>query len=126
MGSTHSLVNDIAVIGIYVSDLQVAKDFYVNDLGLVEVGEMGPGWMLKLGEIPFYLEDGREKNLDNIYLQNADITICFSAKSVKAAYEEIGKKNIAVVMEYIEYSPEYSVFMISDPDGNIIEIAGNP
>ena len=126
MGSTHSPVNDFAVIGIYVSDLLAAKDFYINDLGLEDVGEMGPGWMLKLGEISFYLEDGREKNLENINLQNADITICFSAKSVKAAYEEIRKKNIEIVMEYIEYSPEYSVFMISDPDGNIIEIAGNP
>jgi predicted enzyme related to lactoylglutathione lyase len=113
---TH--VNGIAVIGIYVSDLQEAKRFYVNDLGLEDQGEMGPGCMLALGDTTFYLEPGRNKNLKNQKLQDADVTICFSVESVKGAYEEIEKKDVQVI-DYTEYSPEYAVLIISDPDGNI-------
>ena len=121
---TH--VTGIAVIGIYVSDLQQAKNFYVDELGLEDKGEMGPGCMLSQGDTSFYLEPGRNKNLSNQKLMDADITICFTVESVKKAYEEIGNKNIQVVMKYTEYAQDYAVFMIADPDGNIIELAGNP
>jgi catechol 2,3-dioxygenase-like lactoylglutathione lyase family enzyme len=116
----------IAVIGIYVSDLERAKNFYVNHLGLEDKGEMGAGHMLALDEVSFYLEPGRNKNVLNRTRKDADITICFSVKSVKSAYDEIEKRDIQIVAEYAEYSPEYALFMIADPDGNIIEIAGNP
>lgn len=119
-------VKEIAVIGIYVSDMAEARKFYVDLLGLEEKGEMGPGYMLALGDTSFYLEPGREKNPGNLSLKEADTTICFGVDSVKEAYVEIEKGNIAVAMAYTEYSPEYAVFMIADPDGNIIEIAGMP
>ncbi|MFX0095206.1 MAG: VOC family protein [Candidatus Hodarchaeota archaeon] len=126
MKSNPTQVKDIAIIGIYVSDLQEAKNFYVNALGLKEKGEMGPGCMLELGNVSFYLEPGRKKRLENQQLEDADITICFSVESVKKAYEEFKKRQIQITMKYTEYSPDYAVFMISDPDGNIIEIAGGP
>ena len=124
LNPTH--VSSIAVIGIYVSDLQTAKAFYVNDLGLEDKGDMGPGCFLALGETTFYLEGGRNKNTVNLTLKDADITICFNVESVKQAYEEIEKRGIPIAMKYAEYGPEYAVFMIADPDGNIIEFAGMP
>lgn len=126
MTSNPAHVNSIAVIGIYVSDLEAAKKFYIGDLGLEDKGEMGPGYMLALGETSFYLEAGKNKNLGNRELKDADITICFTVASVKKAYDEIEQRDIQVAMKYAEYSPEYAVFMIADPDGNIIEIAGTP
>ena len=124
LNPTH--VSSIAVIGIYVSDLQAAKAFYVDDLGLEDKGDMGPGCFLALGETSFYLEGGRNKNHKNQKLQDADITICFNVQSVKQAYDEIAKRDIPIAMKYTEYSPDYAVFMIADPDGNIIELTGTP
>jgi predicted enzyme related to lactoylglutathione lyase len=124
LSPTH--VSDLAVIGIYVSDLQESKRFYIEVLGLEDKGEMGPGWMLALESTSFYLEPGRNKNPDNQQLKAADITICFSVESVKTAYKALGDQDVQMAMKYTEYSPEYAVFMISDPDGNIIELAGNP
>ena len=126
MESNPMHVKNVAVIGIYVSDLQAAKQFYVNDMGLEEKGDMGPGCILGLGETTFYLEAGRNKNPENQKLKAADITICFEVESVKAAYAEVEKSNIRVAMVYTEYTPEYAVFMIADPDGNVIEFTGNP
>jgi len=119
-------VKDVAVIGIYVSELEAAVRFYVNDLGLEDKGSMGPGHMLALGNTSFYLEGGRSKNLVKQKMEEADIAICFGVESVKAAYDSVQKIEIQIVMKYIEYGPEYAVFMIADPDGNIIEIAGSP
>jgi predicted enzyme related to lactoylglutathione lyase len=126
MISKPSHVNAIAVIGIYVSDLPAAKKFYIDDLGLEDKGEMGPGCFLALGDTTFYLESGRKKNLENQKLEYADITICFNVASVKKAYEEIERREIPIAMKYTEYTPDYAVFMIADPDGNIIELAGEP
>ena len=119
-------VKDVAVIGIYVSDLGVAVDFYVIDLGLEDKGSMGPGHMLALGETSFYLEGGRSKNQTKQNLKDADTAICFGVDSVKNAYETMQKKKVQIVMKYVEYGPEYAVFLIADPDGHIIEIAGSP
>ena len=126
MGSNPMHVSGIAVIGIYVCDLQAARKFYVEELGLEDKGDMGPGCILTLGESSFYLEDGREKNPENQKMDKADITICFDLDSVKLAYEAVLEKDILVVMAYKEYGPDYAVFMIADPDGNIIELAGKP
>jgi predicted enzyme related to lactoylglutathione lyase len=119
-------VNDLAVISIYVSNLKEAKGFYVGVLGLEDKGDMGPGCMLALGDSSFLLEPGGENNLENQSMKFANTVVCFGVESVKQAYEEIEKSGIPITMKYSEYSPEYAVFMISDPDGNIIEMVGIP
>ena len=82
--------------------------------------------MLALGDSSFYLEAGRGKNLTNAKMDAADIAVCFGVESVKRAYDAVQEKGVQIVMKYTEYGPEYAVFMIADPDGNIIEIAGSP
>jgi predicted enzyme related to lactoylglutathione lyase len=126
METNPKQLRSIAVIGIYVSDLQKAKNFYINDLGFNDKGDMGSGCMLEVGEMSFYLEPGRKKRIENQQLKDADITVCFNVESVKKTCEEFEKRQIPIVSKYVEYSPEYAMFMISDPDGNIFEIAGNP
>ena len=126
METNPKQLRSIAVIGIYVSDLQASKNFYINDLGFNDRGDMRPGCMLELGEMSFYLEPGRKKRIENRQFKDADITICFNVESVKKTYEEFEKRQIPIIRKYVEYSLEYAMFMISDPDGNIFEIAGNP
>ena len=126
MQSRPTHVKEIATIGIYVSNMEEAKDFYITILGLKDKGEMGPGYILELGGMSFYLEPGRKRNLVNQPLENANIIVCFSVESVKEAYEELQKQQIQITMKYTEYSSDYAMFMISDPDGNIIEFAGKP
>jgi predicted enzyme related to lactoylglutathione lyase len=126
MTSNAIHVKNVAVIGIYVSDLQAAVSFYVNTMGLEDKGCIGPGHMLALGEASFYLEGGRSKNSEKQKMKEADITVCFGVESVKSAYDAVQEKGVQIVMKYTEYGPEYAVFMVTDPDGNIIEIAGSP
>jgi predicted enzyme related to lactoylglutathione lyase len=119
-------VSNVAVISIYVSNLDRARSFYVDVLGLEDRGDMGPGCMLALSDTSFYLEPGRNPNPGNRALKAADVSICFDVDSVKAAFREAEKRELPIVMSYTEYSPEYAVFMLSDPDGNVTEFAGSP
>jgi len=119
------MVTGVNIIAIYVTDLECSLDFYRDKLGLIDSGEMGPGYMLKAGEISVYLEASRKSSKVDA-MTNADVTICFSTKSVKHAYEVLSSGNTNVTMNYVEYSDEFAMFMVADPDGNIVEFAGTP
>ncbi len=119
------MVTGVNVIGIYVTNFKRSMDFYTKILGLKDLGENGPGHMLDAGNMSIYLEESRKSTKIDA-MSRADITVCFAADSVKSAYEKLLKKDVIITMEYEEYSPEFAMFIISDPDGNILEFAGNP
>ena len=60
-----ALVSGVNVVGIYVTDLDRALRFYLEQLGLVDEGEMGPGRMMRAGEAAIYLEPGRKAVLQS-------------------------------------------------------------
>ena len=61
---SENLVTGINVISIYVSDLDRAREFYCDKLGLRFTGQNGPGIMLTCGECAFYVEPGRTEPLE--------------------------------------------------------------
>ena len=124
MTTNPTKATGIAVISIYVSDLQKALDFYVGVLGLEDKSEMRPGRILALGDSSFYLEPGREKTTPDTKIANTQV--CFKVESIKAAYEALVTMGVEMVVEYTEYSPDFAMFMAADPDGNVVEFAGRP
>jgi len=118
-------VTDINVIGIYVTDLQIAKDFYVSKLGFKESDQMDPGILLCSNNVSIYLEPGRSKKNDPP-IKSCEVSPCFATKSIKESYEELKNNDITIVSDYVEYGPEFAMFKIVDPDGNVLEFAGQP
>ncbi|HHH76050.1 MAG TPA: hypothetical protein ENL03_03380 [Phycisphaerae bacterium] len=51
---------------------------------------------------------------------------CFATDSVRQSYEALKASGVKILEEYQEYAPTFALFKIADPDGNMIEIAGNP
>lgn len=56
----------------------------------------------------------------------AEFSPCFATDGVKAAYQSLKAAGVRIVGEYQEFGPQFAFFRVSDPDGNLIEIAGAP
>jgi predicted enzyme related to lactoylglutathione lyase len=119
------IVTGIQVVGIYATDLERARRFYVDLLGLHVKEEMEPGVLLSAGETTIYLEGGRSLAVDP-GLFAASTSICFGSKSIRSAYERLTAAGAHVVEPYTEFSPTFAMFQIADPDGLVVEFAGIP
>jgi catechol 2,3-dioxygenase-like lactoylglutathione lyase family enzyme len=115
----------IQVIGIYVTDLARAKAFYCDHLGLTESREMPQGVLLSAGDARIYLEGGRAAKSAEPLVE-AEVSACLGTDSIRGAHEALKAAGVRVVEPYQEFSPEFGMFRIADPDGNVIEFAGAP
>jgi len=118
-------IRGINVLAVYVSDLERSKTFYTEILGFEEGDEVAPGILLKSGEVTLYLEAGRlERGVRTGNLP--EFSPCFETESVRRTFEEMILSDVSIVEEYQEYGPAFALFKIADPDGNLIEFAGEP
>lgn len=115
----------VEVVAIYVTELERAKQFYVEQLGMTVGEAMPPGLLLKVGADTIYLEGGRAPR-DAEPCKQVEVSVCLGVPSVKAAAESLAAAGVSLVSPYREFGPEFSMFRISDPDGNVIEFAGAP
>lgn len=125
METSNPLVTGVNVIAIYVTDLDAAREFYVDILGLTENHSSPPGVTLKAGEMLLYLE-GKREGRESADTKYATTSIVFATESVKQTYKHLRKMNVPSMQEYVAYSDEFAMFRINDPDGNVIEFAGKP
>ena len=118
-------VTGLAVLAVYVTDLERAKSFYVDMLGFEEAGPMDPGFCLSAGDLTLYLEPGR-KAFDKRVSEYPEASPCFTTDSVKGAFMKLREAGVKIVSEYLQFGEEFGMFRIADPDGNVIEFAGTP
>ncbi len=118
-------VTGVQVVATYVSDLERAKTFYSEQLGFSEAAPMPPGVLLKAGELSLYLEGGRAPR-EAASRGQAEVAAVLEVASVKAAAEALEAGGVRIVTPYQEFGPEFGMFQISDPDGNLVEFAGKP
>lgn len=86
---------------------------------------MPPGVLLKSGDITLYIEGGRRLR-EGEARGFAEFSPCFATDSVRRSYEILSNAGVQIVKEYQEFGPTFALFQIADPDGNLIEIAGEP
>ncbi|MBT3583350.1 MAG: VOC family protein [Halobacteriovoraceae bacterium] len=121
-------IDGFNVMTIYASNLEESVAFYRDIIGFEKIRDMEPGVLMqsKAAELMVYLEGGREKR-QAAGLQYTQTCFCLSvAGGVKPALEAVKGKNLEVVLEYGDMASEFAGFQITDPDGNIVEIAGRP
>ena len=54
------------------------------------------------------------------------MSFCLGVASVKGAAESLEAAGVTLVSAYQEFGPQFGMFRIADPDGNVIEFAGAP
>lgn len=119
------LVTGLAVLAVYVTDLERARRFYVDVLGFQQAGGMSPGILLQAGDVTLYLEGGREPS-PAPGTTGTTTSACFYTGSVREAWARIQELGLPVVEPYTEHAPTFAMFRIADPDGNVIELVGKP
>ena len=120
--------NGLAVIAIYVDDLEPALAFYRDLLGFVVTGEMPPGRLLMLGDLQLYLEPGRAARSleDATALAGAETSMCLLCDGVLALRAHLEAAGARLVGEAMGDGDSFAMFRVADPAGNLIELAGKP
>lgn len=118
-------VTGLNVIAIHVTDLSQAEEFYRDQLGFQKCQDMPPGILMESADVTIYLEPGRQQGAERKRTA-AEVSPCFACRSVKAASEALRAAGVPFVSDYQEFGPSFAFFQIMDPDGNVIEFAGEP
>jgi catechol 2,3-dioxygenase-like lactoylglutathione lyase family enzyme len=119
------LVTDVAVVAIYVRDLEMALEFYRDRLGLPVLGPMDPGVLLKAGSLTLYLEGGRQV-LAPPGLEGCTTSLCLSGPSIRRIWNRLQDLGVPVVEPWLQHGEDFAMFRVEDPDGNVVEFAGTP
>ncbi|MEZ4647723.1 MAG: VOC family protein [Candidatus Eisenbacteria bacterium] len=120
-----TIVRDLNVIAVYVSDLERSVAFYRDHLGFEKAEDMEPGVLMRAGAVTLYLEAGRGRSREE-EPRRAEFSPCFATDSVKDSYESLARAGVRMSGGYQEFAPTFAMFRVLDPDGNLIEFAGNP
>ena len=108
----------IGQIAVTVTDLERAKDFYLNTLGMRFLFETGPLVFFQCGDIRLMLSNSeREKPRGGtiLYFKVEDLETVYAALKVKGA-EFIDAPHLIARM------PDHELWMafLKDPDGNVL------
>lgn len=121
------MFNSINTLAVYVSDMECAKDFYVNILGFKVKHDFGDLCFLvsESEKINIYLEAGYEPaSLD--YKSTHLSFFLKTAKSTKETFDELKSKGVQILDdEPEEVGDGVYVFRFCDPDGNVLEVTGH-
>ncbi len=119
------LVTEVAVVAIYVRDLERALEFYRDQLGLEVQGTMDPGVLLTAGATTLYLEGGRQV-LAPPGMEGCTTSLCLTGPSIQRIWEHLQACGVHVVEPWLQHGPDFAMFRVEDPDGNVVEFAGKP
>ena len=119
----------VRALAVYATDLKRAKRFYTEVLDFELSAELGPGLCFlksKSGNINIYLEGGKKQT----QVDNQTSRLSFFLQAERSASETHASLKAAGV-NLLQEAPELvgdktACFQFKDPDGNIIEVCGEP
>ena len=120
-------VRGIGIIVINVSDAERSIRFYKEVLGFAEGEQMlSPGTTLQAGDAVIYIADGREGREEREHLRFPEISLMLVVRGLKEASDRLRDAGIRFIEEYSQAGPHFASCSIADPDGNVIELVGQP
>ncbi len=115
-------VRAVDFVGVPVRDMEAAKAFYGEKLGLPAIGEFGETWgefdagNVTLAVIQTDPEQWPSKSPGD---WQTTVGVALAVADVAAAVEELRQKGVKVSLEVQENPPCYMA-MVEDPDGNSV------
>jgi catechol 2,3-dioxygenase-like lactoylglutathione lyase family enzyme len=113
------VISGLNTVGIFVSDIDVAKRFYRDLLGFEEIQCDLKGCLMQSGTVTLYLEGGRKPRAQEPW-EHPEVSPNFGAPEIKVTYANLKDAGCAFVQDLTEYSDHYHLFRVADPDGNIL------
>jgi hypothetical protein len=120
------LVTGLAVIAIHGADLARSRACHEGLLGLEARGSVPPGQLLRAGGATVSLEGGGRRRPAGAGLDRATASACFATTSVRAAWKALQSAGVPVVEPYRQLAPAFAMLRVADPDGTVVELAGEP
>lgn len=119
----------VRALAVYATDLKRTKRFYTEVLDFELSAELGPSLCFlksKSGNINIYLEGGKKQT----QVDNQTSRLSFFLQAERSASETHASLKAAGV-NLLQEAPELvgdktACFQFEDPDGNIIEVCGEP
>jgi len=120
-------LKEFNVCAVYADDFEASFKFYTDILGMKKSRDMGSGVLLQAGdEMTIYLEGGR-KERKSPGEKYPSVALCFSTvEGIKASYGRLKEANVRILGDYMEFNPDFHMFICLDPSGNLVEFAGKP
>lgn len=109
---------EICVIGVYVRDLQSAREFYCDRLGFEIAGEHGDCILqLKSGGVTFVIEEIRGD-----FPGQPCVALGIQTRDVERDMEKLREQGVTVIHDAPQPFPEGTFAACRDPDGNLVEL----
>lgn len=123
MECTKKIVESIRAVGVYVTDLDRAVEFYKTILGFDLITKIPPTIaMMKSGIVNLYLESGYDPNHDQKDKTRVSVVFEIAIPS-QNAYDMLKNNGVTILQDKPEQlDNDVWWFQFCDPDGNIIEL----
>lgn len=112
---------NFAEIQIFVSEVGRAIQFYNHVLGLDLVQSTDNWAIFKISNFEIVLMGGAKPNQFHEYGSQCQSVICLSSESIDIDIEKLRSIGVSIIKE-IQVTPQGKFAVISDVDGNYIEI----
>lgn len=112
-------------IGVKVTDMKAAREFYVGALGLEVFSEdyYPPALPLqRAGEVALVLHESAETAADAGYPAAAHTEVVFAVADLEAAARALAARGVRVLDEVPRTSPTGAYIAIADPDGHVHQL----
>lgn len=126
--SERPRLTGLAVVAIYVDDLEPALAFYEGQLGFVVEDDMPPGKLLRLGDLQVYVEPGRAPRAfgEAAELGRSEVAMALLCDGVLAFRARLEAQGARLIGNAFGDQEAFAMFRVADPAGNVVEIAGRP
>ena len=107
---------------VRVSDINIAKDFYINKLGLILIEDSGNFFAAKAGSVRLSFFAGYEKAVVSDEPKTG-ISLIFRVQNLDNASTELKDKGILPFGEVIDIPNFHKFLEYEDSDGNVFFLA---
>lgn len=120
-------IEENAIFTVAVKDINAAKDFYENKLGLTLVGSDAEGVQYKYGNTSLVIypspdEAGADEDTSATWRVNGLESVIANLKSKGVTFENYDMQNVTHEGDIHVFEDGVRVAWFTDPDGNIIEL----
>ncbi len=116
-------MTNFSVIGIYVDDIDKAKEFYCDSLGFVVENTYDDGCIIQLkSEGPTVILEKVDKPANPVYPGGSQVVLCVATDNIKKRSKELKAKGVNFLSDTPQPFAAGRFMAMKDPAGNTLEL----
>ena len=116
-------MKNFAVIGIYVDDIEKAKEFYFDALGFEIENTYNDGCILQMkSEGPTVIVELVDKPSNAVYPGGSQVVLCVATDNIEKTSKEFREKGVNFIHDEPQPFVAGRFMAMKDPAGNTLEL----